>query len=222
MSTVDRGLENLQLRSFFGTDYWNIPKVKPCIEVGTTEFIPFNCAKTDKHPENKGIHTFVDDYQINRVWNYPERYIELFKRFNCVMSPDYSLYTNYPLALQLWNHYRKMWITAYMQEYGVNMIPVACWSTAESYSFCFDGMPENSIIAVSNVGCIKGDEQKYFFEQGYKVMETLLKPKQILFYGQPPEWVNLEKVKVIGKSHDRFESYTSEEGEEEWAEEEAQ
>lgn len=221
MSTVDRGIENLQLRSFIGTDKWNIPQVSPCTRLDTNTFIPFNYAKTDKDPYGKGIHTFVDDYQINRVWNYPERYIELFKRFSCVMSPDYSLYTNYPLAMQLWNHYRKMWITAYMQEYGVNMLPVVCWSDDRSYSFCFEGMPKYGLVAVSNVGCIKGEEQKYLFKQGYEKMLETLRPDGIVFYGQPPEWMDMTDVVLIGKSHDRFDSYTDGEEDKEWADEEA-
>ncbi|MBO4542242.1 MAG: DUF4417 domain-containing protein [Bacteroidales bacterium] len=197
-----------------GDGIWDIPHINPCTSIDTTEFIPFNTAKTDKEPGKKGIHTFVDDYQIDRVWNYPERYIEMFKRFNCVMSPDYSMYVNFPLAMQLWNHYRKMWVTAYMQEYGVNMIPVACWSDSRSYDFCFNGMPKESIIAVSNVGCIKGAAQQYYFKQGFEVMLRVLQPIQILFYGQPPEWMKMYDITLIGNSHQRFESYTVERGEE--------
>lgn len=220
MSNVTRGMDNLNLRAFIGNNKWDIPEVKPCVEAIASEYIPFNNAKTEKRPKDKGILTFVDDYQINRIWNYPERYIELFKRFSCVMSPDYSMYVNYPLAMQMWSHYKKMWITAYMQEYGVNMIPVACWSDNRSYDFCFEGMPKNSIIAVSNVGCIKGEEQQYWFKQGYEEMLKRLSPKEILFYGQPTEWMIMDSVKIIGKSHGRFESYTSGEGEDEWVEEE--
>ena len=208
MSNITRGLDNLNLRAFLTNNKWGIPEVKPCTTVEATEFIPFNLAKTEKLPTLKGVHTFVDDYQINRVWNYPERYIELFKRFSCVMSPDYSLYTNYPIAMQLWSHYKKMWVTAFMQEYGVNMIPVVCWSDEQSYDFCFEGMPTNSIIAVSNVGCIKGNRQQYYFEQGYKEMIRRLFPSKILFYGHLPEWADGNNICVIGEPHDRFDSYT--------------
>jgi len=226
MANLSRGMDNLNLRSFIGVGDWDIPEVKSCKEIHATEFIPFNSAKTEKNPSNKGILTFVDDYQIDRIWNYPERYIEMFKRFDCVMSPDYSLYTDYPLAMQMWAHYKKMWITAYMQEYGVNMIPVACWSDERSFDFCFDGMPlADSIIAVSNVGCIKGDRQKYYFQEGYRKMLKEIAPKHILFYGQPPEWMDMSNVTLIGKPHDRFssvDSYTDGEGDEEWVEEEVQ
>lgn len=77
---------------------------------------------------NCGVHFFLDDYQFQRLWNTPDRYIESLQKFSCVLSPDFSLYTDYPTALQIYNHYRKHWIGAYLQLYGIEVIPTICWS----------------------------------------------------------------------------------------------
>lgn len=80
-----------------------------------------------------GIHFFLDDYQFMRLWNNPERYIDLLKKFNCVLSPDFSLYADYPTALQIYNHYRKHWLAACWQMYGIEVIPTICWSNEKSF-----------------------------------------------------------------------------------------
>ena len=35
---------------------------------------------SEKEPEGKGVHFFINDYQFERVWNNPDRYIEPSKR----------------------------------------------------------------------------------------------------------------------------------------------
>lgn len=47
--------------------------------------------------------------------------IPMLQQFRYVLIPDFSLYTDFPKALQIWNHYRKYWIGAYMQLYGIDV-----------------------------------------------------------------------------------------------------
>lgn len=52
--------------------------------------------------------------------------------------PDFSTYTDYPYAFQIWNLYRKCWLAAYWQQiYDLKVIPVLSWSDEKSYDFCF-------------------------------------------------------------------------------------
>ena len=55
------------------------------------KLIGFNYMLTakDKHV---GVHMYVDDYQFERLWNTPEKYIDKLKEFECVFTPDFSLY----------------------------------------------------------------------------------------------------------------------------------
>ena len=128
----------------------------------------------------------------------------MLKKFDSVCSPDFSLYLDYPKALQIYNHYRKMWLSAYYQEYGINIIPTACWSDEDSYEFCFDGMPKNSLIAVSSLGTMHGKMQQELFRNGYEEMIKRLNPTGVVFYGQVPEWVGSSGIIHIGSADDRF------------------
>lgn len=135
------------------------------------------------NPANNGLHFFLDDYRFENVWKQPDRYIERLKKYAAVLSPDFSIYTDMPKALQIYQHYRKQWLGAYWQKCGVNIIPTVGWSDAESFDFCFEGIPRHSIVAVSSVGCMKKKEAKQLFIQGYEEMIKRLSPNTVLYYG---------------------------------------
>lgn len=127
-----RNYENIQIMRFPGEGKYDIPAIGQA-QFEQADFIGFNYAKSEKHPQNKAVHFFLDDYQFNRVWTYPDRYIEMLRRFRYVLSPDFSLYTDFPMAMQIYNHYRKHWIARYWQESGIKVIPTICWSSSESF-----------------------------------------------------------------------------------------
>ena len=92
------------------------------------------------------------------------------------------MYVDFPKAVQIFNHYRKHWCAAYWQEQGLTVIPTISWGEKDSWDWCFDGEPEGSVVAVSNVGCMKNKEGRKLFLDGYNEMLTRLQPKEVLFY----------------------------------------
>lgn len=188
MSTYknQRNYENYNRMQFVGVGDYGIPQIQPT-QIEMCDFIGFNYAKGCKDPEHKGVHFFLDDYQFNRLWTNIDQYIPMLHRFRYVMSPDYSMYTDFPKALQIYNHYRKHWVGAYMQMHGINVIPTICWSDQESFEWCFDGEPVGGAVAVSSVGTQNSVERKKLFLSGYMEMVERLKPTQIIFYGNVPE-----------------------------------
>ena len=186
MYKSQRNYENVQKMMFDGVGEYGIPMIE-ATQYDGADFIGFNYAKSTKDPESKAVHFFLDDYQFNRVWTDPDRYIEMLKRYKYVLTPDFSLYTDFPKALQIYNHYRKHWLGAYWQMFGINVIPTVCWSDQESFEWCFDGEPEQSVVAISAVGTQKSKESKKRFIDGYFEMTKRLKPTHIIFYGSVPE-----------------------------------
>lgn len=81
---------------------------------GVDHLIGFNELLTCKHPESAGVHFFLDDYQFERFWRQPERYLNALAKFPMVLGPDFSLYTDFPAPLQRWNHYRNQLLTAWL------------------------------------------------------------------------------------------------------------
>ena len=186
METEMINFENLDKFFFSGVGLYGIPEIEPVTEYPGGEFVPMNYAKTAKEPEGKAVHCFVDDYQFCRYWNQPDRYISLLSKFRAVCSPDFSLYTDMPLAMQIYNHYRKHWLAAYWQMHGITVYPTIAWSTPDSYEWCFDGEPVGGVVAVSSVGTQSDAESKRLFLLGYEEMMKRLAPKWVIFYGKVP------------------------------------
>lgn len=179
---------NLDLAMLNGSGKYGIPEIKPLKKLPKIDdWIGFNYVKTTAEPEGKAVHFFLDDYQFERVWNMPEVCAERLSAFSLLCSPDFSTYTDFPLAVQIYNHYRKHWCAAYWQSLGFKVIPTISWAGKESYEWCFEGEPKNSIVIVSSVGTQNNKEATKLFLEGYNQMMAELTPKQVLIYGNVPE-----------------------------------
>lgn len=108
-------MENTERMIFPGVGKYGIPEIRPetDIRIDKLEWIPVNYALTAKDKATKGVHFYKDDYQFERFWNNPDKYIPLLQKFGAVCSPDFSLYSDMPLAVQLFMHYKKHWLAAY-------------------------------------------------------------------------------------------------------------
>ena len=194
-----RNYENLEKRIFNGAGEYDIPQLEPVHFKGDCEFIPFNCAAAEKDRERKGVHFFIDDYQFNRLWTNIDRYVDMLSQFKYIMTPDFSTYTDFPKAIQIYNHYRKHWAGAYLQEAGVWVIPTISWSTPDSFDWCFDGEPKGGCVAVSSVGCMNSQQKKELFLKGYMAMLERLRPESVIFYGSVPKECrgNIVRIKAF-------------------------
>ena len=189
--------ENQDKARFAGVGEYDIPQIIGVDDVQVKEWIPFNYVLTCKEPQEKGVHFFLDDYQFERVWNNIDKYTEVLQRFKAVMSPDFSMFTVNPKALQIYQHFRKHFIGAYWQANGLTVIPTINWADEKSFEWCFDGEPTNSIVAISTVGSMNSKANKEGFYKGYEEMKKQLQPKKILCYGTVPEEIKNE-VQGIG------------------------
>lgn len=161
--------------------YYDIPQILPCDYV-PDNLIGFNYVLSTKD-KNAGVHFFIDDYQFERIWNEPKTYIEKLKEFQCVLTPDFSLYMDMPTAMKIWNVYRSRQIGSMCQEAGLKVIPTLQWADEKSFDYCFDGLPENSTVAVSTVGVMKNKEWQDSWKKGMSEAIKRLHPKKILLYG---------------------------------------
>ena len=162
-------------------DFWEMPIIK------NDGFIPknligFNYAKTSED-KNLGVHFFIDDYQFERVWNDAEKYVEVLKAYDCILSPDFSLYMDMPMPMKIWNVYRSRQIGAFYQSKGIKVIPTISWAEPETYCFCFQGIPQGSIVAVSTIGVKEDQDALKVWRDGMQRMIEVLEPSTILVYG---------------------------------------
>ena len=187
-----RCYQNCEKRMFEGTGMFSFPQINPVsVDCDNVPLIGFNYAMTEKEPENKILHFFLDDYQFERVWNNPDAYLGVLKRFKAVISPDFSLYLDFPKVIQLYNNYRRQWCGAYWQENGINVIPTVRWSDEASYEWCFDGIPKNSLVCISTVGGFKEKSVREKWLDGYHHALDALEPSHILFYGKVYDCIDI-------------------------------
>jgi hypothetical protein len=146
------------------------------------DLIAFNYMLTsDKY--DCGIHFYIDDYQFERLWNTPRKYMDKISKFDCCLTPDFSLYLDMPIAMQIWNVYRSRLIGQIMQDNCITVIPTLSWSTPESYEFCFDGIESGSVVSVSTTGVKQSKEAKDIWFDGMNEAIKRLDPSHVVVYG---------------------------------------
>lgn len=167
---------------------YDYPELKPTNTiVNSNEILPFNYALSCKTPEKYFVHFYLDDYQFERLWQKPHYYLNLLKRFKGVIAPDFSVYTDMPRAMQIWNIYKNRVLSYFYQQNGITVVPNVSWAKYDSFNFCFDSLPKNSTVAVSSVGCMKNPQAVLNFCLGFEEMQKVLKPTQVIFFGKVPE-----------------------------------
>lgn len=175
---------NLDDAFYEGVGKYQFPEVLPCTEVPNVDsWIPFNYVKTtNKNKSKTGVNFYIIDQQFERVWNNPLRYAQILSEYGAVISPDFSTYLDFPLSVRLFNTYRNRWLTRFWQDSDLTVVPDVGWGLKDSYEWCFDGLPEGSVVSVSNVGAMDNRESRKAFMDGYNEMLTRLQPKLVLFY----------------------------------------
>lgn len=187
---------NLELINAFdcGGEF-DMPVLEAC-DFKPTTLTGFNYAKSATK-FNTGLHFFIDDYQFERLWNRPLDYVALLKKFECVLTPDFSLYMDMPLPLQAWNVYRSRALGKLWQAQGLNVIPTLQYSDRRSFGFCFETLPKGGTVATSTVGVKKDKEAQKVWRDGMKEALKVVKPKTLILYGGGFSDYNFGKTEVI-------------------------
>jgi len=191
-SSQEMRQSSLFLRNDYkATGFYNIPIVAKCdIDVSNICLIPSDKINKKETINNicKTIHFYVDDYKINKFYKNPHIHLPTLAQYRHLITPDYSMYNDMPIALQIESTFRNRWCGAFWQDYGLSVIPSIGWSTDESFNFCFDGIELGSVVSVCTVG---RNIDKKLFLRGYDEMIERINPKQVLCVGKPfPEMGN--------------------------------
>lgn len=72
------------------------------IDTDKIKFISFaDAKKEDAENRDKTIHFFTYDWKFEKVYENAEEELEKLSQYYALLSPDFSLFTNMPLALQI-------------------------------------------------------------------------------------------------------------------------
>lgn len=157
------------------------PAIAPshAVPKGMTTFLP---SQADKHPDDF-VHFFIDDYRFERLWNQPERYIGVLKKYAGAIMPNYSTYHIMPLPMQWWNMYRNRALAYYWQENGIEVIPLLQCGDPRTYDYAFEGLPIGGTYAVMDNGLLRDVENRAFFFEFIDIAVDAVKPDLLVAYG---------------------------------------
>ena len=184
MKSVDFRNDPMFLRNQFARDgTLEMPVIKKTkLDLDNIELIGYD--KLSEGQKEKIVHFFLDDYKFEVLWKDPEPRVEKLKEYRAILSPQFSMYTEMPVAVQIHQVFKSRWCGSYFQSKGLKVIPSLVWGEADTFWFSFDGVDEGSVVAVATVGM---RTEKQLFMAGYKEMLRRIKPKAIICYGEPFE-----------------------------------
>ena len=165
--------------------------------------------------EDGAVHFFLDDHRFETVWFQPGNTMKSLQHYHTLLSPDFSIYSDWPRAIQIWNVYRNRWCGAYWHSLGFTVIPTVSWGLPDSFNFCFAGLPQHSLLAVSTVGTDRESGIDDYFYLGFQELIERLNPTQVLCYGKlhpgmsdlativeyPIRWTNVRAARKGGREN---------------------
>lgn len=151
-----------------------VPFTKRCVTSMSDEFVCF----------------YVHDFRFADVLRNARAYLECFRKFSGLVSPDCSLYRDMPLVLQIVNTYFNRALGHYFQANGLRVVANVRWGDERSYTkllfpepFAFAGVEKNAVVSVGTYGCSTGSENAYHRKRGLAAMFEELSPRQVWVYG---------------------------------------
>lgn len=168
----------------------------PCLDAYKETIAFFHVAYHERSKHNgkgEAVHFFTDDYRFrDAVWYNLQKTTESIKKFDYVFAPDLSLWRNMPTEFfNFKNVFRSRFVGAYWQSKGIKVIPVASWGGLDSFAYCFDGLPERSVIGVSAMGIKRSKSAFIRWLYGLRRLEEEKNPKHILVYGDKVDLTEL-------------------------------
>ena len=145
-------------------------------------FVPFSVVASGKNRDyNLFVDFYEDDYEIERFWNDPHKYLEVLRRYAGCIGPDHSTCRDFPVAQKGWNVYRNQALGSWLQRNGIVCVPnVRC---EPQLPWMLDGTPHHSTIAIGARGCVKKPDDRTHFVEAVRYAVDVLKPELILWYG---------------------------------------
>lgn len=181
---ISGDVNKLNIDCLFETENeYGFPEVESNLEPkDLLSFIYANRIPT-KAEKEKAVHFFLDDYKFEKLWTRPKTFINTFKQYAGIVSPTFSVWSNQPYALNVFNMYRSRWITRYYQEFGIPVLVDVRWADESSYDYCFSGIKKHSPVIVNTVGTKRNDNRKIFVDGFYEMMRVI-EPSKLFVYGE--------------------------------------
>jgi hypothetical protein len=176
---------------------YNIPVIPDTVALPPKKLVAYDDLLKENPAKGSGafVHFYIFDQYFDGpygIWSgcSPDCYeskkgfrLSRFGGCDGLIAPDFSLYGDMPLAMQIWNVYRSRAFGYWMTTQGYPVIPNVRWTDEESFEFCFDGIPQGSVVAVGTLGCATDTGEKNYFARGFEELIKRIRPRLIIIYG---------------------------------------
>ena len=188
-----------------GKEY-EMPELE-AVDIEPKRLIRFNQMKAQTDFDC-GVHFYMYDYQFESFWSSPDKFMPLLAKFDCVLTPHYSVYSDMALPIKIYNTYRGKLLGQMMQDYGITVVPTVYWGDKSTYDYSFEGLPENGTLSIYTMGW----QDPEFYEIKRNGLIELLKrkqPKRLLIYtnGYQIKDVDFGNCKVKYYKNDATEAF---------------
>lgn len=178
------------------TNYWGLPEIHGIQHLPEDAmFMNSEFARREKAYDH-WVMFYEYDWKFSKMWRQPKRQAKWLKNFQGAITPNFSVYMDTPLAIQLWSIYKNRWCGAYWESLGIPVIPNVACGDERTYDFAFEGLPKHSVVSINNMGCMKDDNSKYWCYRKLDEVFKRLDPELVLVYGSKMQ-VEDSRIKYI-------------------------
>lgn len=171
------------LRGALYTSTYNFPLCEWAEEV-PEQIVPFDKINQFKKDKKKyWVHFYIKDVKFEKLWKNPLKYLSLLQGFQGCIMPDYSLYRDMPIAQQIYNVFRNRVLAYFFTKNGIKTIFNLSFSDERSLPFALEGVPKQSVLAVSNLGTMASKCDAGCFEWILDALLLKAKPKDLVLFG---------------------------------------
>lgn len=221
ISSVMAGVASLKPDVVFGTDDWyGIPDLldemmfpridlnvdtwsgpTSSVDDGTSLFMyTYGTDSTKGMPWDRTILNFyTSDSRFENWWADPAKYTA--KMLNAgiagAVTHDFSLFAGLPRVLHLFNVYRARWLSRYMQEAGIKIIPNITFADIASLDFSLTGIPVGCPVVSIQMQTLddpKLDRALTIQKECIAQAIDMIQPEQLLVYGNTPGFKIIEEL----------------------------
>lgn len=159
------------------------------------------------------VHFYIDDQKFDGsrdgIWNNPYKALDIIRHFAGAITPDFSTNADFPDAIKRYNTFRMRAFGHWLISNNITVINNVRWGTVETWNYCFDGIPLNSIISIGTVASgLHKLENRPLFEEGLNLLIEKIKPSAIVVYGSS-KYSFFDELKQSGINIVSFPSKTS-------------
>lgn len=155
------------------------------------------------------IHCYIDDQKFDGsrggIWKNWKRFFEIAHHFGGILGVDFSVYADFPEPVKRHQFHKMRAIEHGAAFRGIPVIPNARWGTRETWPYCYDALPDQSMLSIGAVGsglhCL---ENRPMFEAGLNELIRLKHPTALVVVGSDryPIFEEVRKRDIEVYQHD--------------------